>query len=394
MPCSLFRNHKMREGHLIREISPQNQRVFNSVRPSTFILVVTLCALSVGQENFYPHNAVACDRCHNLPREFGSSSMTVQRVGYLSREAFTPVAEGGIRHRFGESATSANPKTQTAGGRVSLSLLGDGFIEAIGDKEIAENADQQRRRNDGIFGMVASAPVLEANGRPLVLRTGRFGWKNQHSSLMSSCADSLRNELGVRNRLYPDEYPTHAPGESPTPFDTSNPRTRKTELDRLVDEIRHTAPPLRDQNLARTEAAQAGEKLFDGIGCAICHVPTYKTLPPGTLINGGTYKIPKLLGNKIIHPYSDFVLHDVGTGDGIPQAAKPEYLDQSTANKFRTPPLWALRFRANHLMHDGDTPSPEQAIKRHGGEATKVRDRYELLSSEQKQQLLTFLSSL
>jgi len=106
--------------------------------------------------------------------------MTVERVGSTSREAFTPVAEGGIRHRFGESATSANPKTQTAGGRVSLSLLGDGFIEAIGDKEIAGNADQQRRRNDGIFGMVASAPVLEANGRPVP--TENSGWPSKVSS--------------------------------------------------------------------------------------------------------------------------------------------------------------------------------------------------------------------
>ncbi len=134
--------------------------------------------------------------------------------------------------------------------------------------------------------------------------------------------------------------------------------------------------------------------LFTKIGCAICHVTTYKTLRPGTRINGGTYRIPKFLGNKIIHPYSDFLLHDVGTGDGIPQAAKPEFLDQSTANKFRTAPLWGLRFRMTNLMHDGDTPALEQAIKRHGGEATKVRDRYEQLTSEEKRQLQEFLKSL
>src|SRR4029077_13723367 len=133
--------------------------------------------------------------------------------------------------------------------------------------------------------------------------------------------------------------------------------------DRLVDKIRQTAPPPRDETLASTAVAQAGEEVFREVGCGICHVSTYRTLPPGTRINGGTYKVPKFLGNKVIHPYSDFLLHDVGTGDGIPQAAKPEYLDQSTANKFRPPPLWGLRFRARNLMHDGDTPSPEQAIK-------------------------------
>jgi di-heme oxidoreductase (putative peroxidase) len=133
--------------------------------------------------------------------------------------------------------------------------------------------------------------------------------------------------------------------DSPTPFDTPDAKTHRTELERLVDEIRDASPPPRDPNLATSPDAQAGEKLFTKIGCVVCHVPTYKTLPPGTRINGGTYKVPKFLGNVVIHPYSDLLLHGVGTGDGIPQAAKPEYLDQSTANKFRTAPLWGLRFR-------------------------------------------------
>jgi hypothetical protein len=73
-----------------------------------------------------------------------------------------------------------------------------------------------------------------------------------------------------------------------------------------------------------------------------------------------------------------------GTGDGIPLAAKPGFLDLSIANKFRTPPLWGLRLRATLLMHDDDTPSPDAGIKRHAGEATKIRERYKQLSPEQK----------
>jgi CxxC motif-containing protein (DUF1111 family) len=91
------------------------------------------------------------------------------------------------------------------------------------------------------------------------------------------------------------------------------------------------------------------------------------------------YTVPKFIGNTVIHPYSDFLLHDVGTGDGIPQAAKPEYLDQSTANKFRTPPLWGLRYRSG-LMHDGGSPGTEAAIQRHAGEATTVRQHYDHLT--------------
>src|SRR5207245_2120872 len=116
-----------------------------------------------------------------------------------------------------------------------------------------------------------------------------------------------------------DEYATHNSSKGSTPFDKVDSKTGTTELDRLVNEIRHTAPPIRDEHLASGPDAQAGETLFRQIGCVICHIPNYKTRPPGTLING-TYRVPDSLGSKIIHPYSDFLVHDVGTGDGIPQA--------------------------------------------------------------------------
>jgi hypothetical protein len=328
--------------------------------------LLTLTAGSFAQSSPYPHNAVSCERCHSVPTEFGASVMTVQRVGVSFDGKFVPAFEGGIHHRNGESAQSSASANQIGGERISLSLLGDGYVEAIDSHDIEQNVQQERQANLGIAGATVNPPILEARGSSTKMQVGRFGWKSQHSSLISSCADSLRNELGMRNRLYPDEYSTHVASDNPTPFDSPDAKTHKTELERLVDEIRHTSPPARDANLAASSDAQAGEKLFTKIGCAVCHVPTYKTLPPGTRINGGTYKVSKFLGNAVIHPYSDFLLHDVGTGDGIPQAAKPEYLDQSTANKFRTAPLWGLRFRQG-LMHDGDSPGTEAAIKRHNG---------------------------
>jgi len=354
--------------------------------------LLLLAAESFGQSSPYPHNAVSCERCHSVPMEFGASAMTVQRIGVSSEGKFLPASEGGIHHRNGESIQSGCVENRITSQRIALNLLGDGFIEAIASRDI-EHVQQRQRSNIGIGGTLVLAPVLEEGGPSTDMEVGRFGWKSQHSSLMSSCADSLRNELGIRNRLYPNEYPTHAANDGPTPFDAPDPRTHKTELERLVDEIRHTSPPPRDAQLAAAPDAQAGEKLFAEIGCAICHVTTYKTVKPGTRINGGTYKVPKFLGNSVIHPYSDFLLHDVGTGDGIPQAAKPEYLDQSTANKFRTAPLWGLRFRRG-LMHDGDSPGTEAAIKRHAGEATKVRERYEHMTQSEKHQLLQFLNSL
>lgn len=178
-----------------------------------------------------------------------------------------------------------------------------------------------------------------------------------------------------------------------TPFDVADAKTGETELERLVDQLRHTTPPSRDEDLALSPDSVSGETIFEQIGCAICHVATYKTLLAGTPINGGTYRVPDFIGSKTIHPYSDFLLHDIGTGDGIPQAAKADSLDPSTANKFRTAPLWGVRFRS-WMMHDGKSITYHQAIMRHGVEAAKVRENYERLTLIEKSQLRTFLNSL
>ena len=133
---------------------------------------------------------------------------------------------------------------------------------------------------------------------------------------------------------------------------------------------------------------EAGEKLFAQVQCSICHVGRIVTAPPGTLINGGTFTIPDALGSKIIHPFSDFLLHDVGTGDGIVQNG-----GQDTANKMRTPPLWGVRMR-NRLMHDGESLTFDNAIARHKGEAEEVVEQFRQLTPQQKGWLIAFLRSL
>jgi len=146
--------------------------------------------------------------------------------------------------------------------------------------------------------------------------------------------------------------------------------------------------PPRDTALAATSDAVIGAQLFASIGCNICHVSSITTAPAGTAINGGAFVVPSALGNKIIHPYSDFLLHDVGTGDGIVQNG-----GQSTANKLRTPPLWGSRTHDRH-MHDGLSVTFTDAILRHGNEAQVVINRFRSLSSTQRAQIVTFLQSL
>ena len=152
--------------------------------------------------------------------------------------------------------------------------------------------------------------------------------------------------------------------------------------------MRSSKAPGRDTALAATADSQAGAALFNQIGCAICHVVNWTTAPTGTVINGGAFTIPAALGDKTFHPYSDFLLHNVGTGDGIVQNG-----GQSTANKLRTPPLWGVRTR-DRLMHDGESLTRSEAVLRHAGEATGVINNYRALSVTQRNQIATFLNSL
>lgn len=97
------------------------------------------------------------------------------------------------------------------------------------------------------------------------------------------------------------------------------------------------------------------------------------------------------VGNEIIHPYSDFLLHDIGTGDGIPLLPGAEFT--STMTQIRTAPLWGMRAR-NRLMHDGLSFTKEEAIQRHAGQAAAAKTAFNGFTNAQKAAVLAFLDSL
>jgi CxxC motif-containing protein (DUF1111 family) len=265
--------------------------------------------------------------------------------------------------------------------RVSLSLLGAGFVEAIGDSTLEAVASSQPA---GLRGELIQVPVLESPG---ATRAGRFGWKAQHASLLSFSADAYLNEMGITNQLFPEENTSM--GQSVAAFDTvADPEDVDNEIEAFARFIRATKAPPRDEARAATPDAQAGAELFDRLKCSVCHVPSIITAPGGTVINGGAFIVPPALGNKIIHPYGDYLLHDVGTGDGIVQNGPV-----STRNKMRTAPLWGLRTRSRY-MHDGASLTVEEAILRHGGQAAAVTEKFRSLSRKKKNRLLAFLDSL
>src|SRR5581483_482332 len=214
-------------------------------------------------------------------------------------------------------------------------------------------------------------------------RIGRFGWKGQHGSLHSFAADAYLNEMGITSPLFPEENTSSGRFVGyGTPYDpVPEPEDDGDDVVAFADFMRATKAPLRG---AITGDVQAGEAVFKRIGCGICHTSSITTAPPGTKINGGTLTVPPALGNKIIHPYSDFLLHDIGSGDGIP--VLPDAIYAATTNKIRTAPLWGLRTR-NRLMHDGLSFTLQEVIQRHNGQASTVRSRYNALSDGEKNQL-------
>jgi CxxC motif-containing protein (DUF1111 family) len=137
-----------------------------------------------------------------------------------------------------------------------------------------------------------------------------------------------------------------------------------------------------------TSQVTAGQAVFERIGCAGCHVETLTTAQAGTMIHGAFYQVSPAIGGKQIHPFGDFLLHDIGTGDGIVQNGPPD-----TQYKVRTMPLWGLHTRTQ-LMHDAMAGTVTEAINRHRGEATDEAQRFNRLSSSDKALLLTFLGSL
>jgi CxxC motif-containing protein (DUF1111 family) len=332
-------------------------------------------------------NDTSCVACHQNPVTGGGSQVSEFRAGNTVNGIFTDHPGSSlIQDRATDPAIQEHllAGNNTTAFRMTIAILGDGFIEAIDSNDI--NA-VRLNQPAALRGNLTQVAVLEANN---ALRTGRFGWKAQHASLLSFSADAYINEMGVTNRLFRQENTSN--GNSVTAFDPPALREvngfvedGENDIDVFAAFMRSTAAPPRGPINA---TVNAGSALFDSVGCTVCHSRTFTTAPTGTVINQGTFVIPAALGNKVIHPFTDLLTHNIGTGDGIVQ-------DGQTVNRLRmkTPALWGLRTRTR-LMHDGLSFTFTDAINRHAGEAASVTSAFNGLSTAQKNQLLAFLASL
>src|SRR6266446_3364130 len=372
------------------------------------------------------YNTQSCRECHQNPASGGPSQVAELRVGHAGpRGEFVnpemPIARGTeiIKGRSLVNDRAICPNAAFPGTeiqervpdsekirtfRVSVNVLGDGFVEAVPDQTFVDLAkDQCKKNHNKICGQVRYVPIVEAPGQTGV---GLFGWKDQHASLLSFSGDAYLNEMGITNRLQPDEV-TNLCNTASEP-NNQPAADGLDDVDHFARFMRASKAPSRDVTLSETPTVKRGSALFDRIGCVTCHVRTLRTAPPGTKINGETFAIPAALGDKTFHPFGDFLLHDVGTGDGIVMAMQEHYgrnayqvtweelrLERfhGAANKVRTAPLWGVRLRPR-LMHDGASLTLRGAIVRHRGEASRVTRRFEGLRLGEQKAIVEFLKSL
>jgi CxxC motif-containing protein (DUF1111 family) len=337
------------------------------------------------------YNDKGCASCHSQTLVGGSSQTRELRAGNFVNGVFTE-PPGNQNRSLIQLRSIAAPIAETLNVianqnvrafRTSLNTIGDGFIEAIDSNDIEA---VRRAQPAGFAGTRIDVAVVEAGG---LTRTGRFGWKNQHASLVSFAGDAYLNEMGITNPFDGSDglVENNSLGRSVAAFDTvEDPEDEGEDVLAFAQFMRQTRAPGRGPI---TTAVNNGATLFAQIGCSICHTPSFTTVTAGTAINRGAFTVPAALGNKTIRPFSDFMLHDIGTGDGIVQNG-----GAATRNMVRTPPLWGVRTRPE-LMHDGLSLTFNDAIQRHAGVGgTTARNNFNALSAASRADIIAFLRSL
>ena len=329
------------------------------------------------------YNATSCAGCHSIPAIGGIAPVTTVRAGIRDTNGafrdFDP-ARGSLFQLFSIPTHGCQsvipPEANVISRRVPIPLFGAGLIEAISDTTILTLADPNDADGDGVSGRAALI-TDRASGD---VRVGRFGWKAQIATLLEFGGDAYRNEMGITNDLFPEELTFNLTDMQlrvcdpiPEPEDIPELGTGRRGIDNFEAFMKFLAPLPRGPMTAQVTA---GEEIFRSIGCSACHVPTLTTGPD----------LNPLFDQRPVPLFSDLLLHDIGTGDGIRQASgEPE--------EIRTPALWGLRFR-RPLLHDGSAATVPEAVLRHANEADSAVARLSALSGGDAAALIAFLDSL
>jgi len=328
-------------------------------------------------------NNTSCGACHSNPATGGDSVLLETRFGHAGGNGvFDPLpGDGGSLIQisgtgpvspecFGETVPA---DANVVARRRTTPLFGLGLVDNVADQTLLDIAASQPAQVAGRANMVTDV----ASG---LARVGRFGWKSQVATLKTFSGDAYLNEMGITNPLFPSENAPQGRDDliaacDGRPTEPAELEDDGTALQAFTDFMSLLAPPPRG---TINGPVQQGEALFGQIGCADCHVADLRT---------GTGSVFPKLNNVTFHPYSDFLLHDMGALD--------DQIAQGTAGSFemRTAPLWGVSARKTFL-HDGRSTKLDDAILKHDGQGKAARDAFSKLSTADQQRVVKFLNSL
>lgn len=274
--------------------------------------------------------------------------------------------------------------------RIPLRHVGMGQIMSLDPVEIEALAS---RSNYPEYGISGRCNYVTERG---VLSLGVSGNKAQHADLTVELGFS--SDMGVTNSRYPEEIcegqiQINQGSMMGLLYDKLDVSTEDMEnVDLYMQSL--GVPARRNVN---DPEVKMGERMFYEAKCHLCHVTTLHTRPRGSVLLNGT-QLP-WLGNQTIHPYSDFLLHDMGSeimGVGL----NDNYVSGlARGNEWRTTPLWGIGLQEKvngHtcFLHDGRARNFVEAIMWHGGEGEASRNLFKAITKERRDALVKFLESL
>ena len=264
--------------------------------------------------------------------------------------------------------------------RVAPAVFGLGLLDNIPEAEILQYADSEDTDGDGISGRPNYVWDVEKQGKSL----GRLGWKANKPNLKQQIAGAFNGDMGLTTTLFPNLSCSEAQSQCQQEAEYGEqPEVSDEFLDKVTTYLSLIGVPARRNLEGKQE--QAGELLFYQAQCTTCHLPKQVT--------GENSPHPEF-NNKVIHPYTDLLLHDMGEdlADN-----RPDF--EASGKEWRTAPLWGIGLVRNvnkhtFFLHDGRARNLEEAILWHGGEAENAKEAFRNMDKGDRDALLTFLRSL